>query len=66
MEIDSQAKASYVKVSDEQRELLIDLMEQNNGITLKEACKLVKLNYENAKVIWKVYKSSGRKHNIRV
>ena len=62
----TQAKASYVKVSDEQRELLIDMMEQNSGITLKDACQLLSLNYENGKVIWKVYKSSGRKYNIRV
>ena len=41
MNMPSQAKASYVKVSDDQRELLIDTMEQNSGITLKEACQLL-------------------------
>ena len=41
MAMATQAKASYVKVSDEQRELLIDMMEQNSGITLKDACQLL-------------------------
>ena len=54
---------SYDKVSDEQRELLIDLLSQNEHINIREASDLVQINYENAKSIWNIFKGQGRKHN---
>ena len=56
---------NYVRVSDEQRSLLIDLMSQNEHITIRDASNLLKINYESAKSIWTVFKRSGRKHNLK-
>ena len=55
----------YVRVSDEQRLLLIDLMSQNEHVTIRDASNLLKINYESAKSIWTVYKRFGRKHNLK-
>ena len=55
---------NYVKVSDDERELLIDLMEANDHITLKEACILLNLKYESAKAIWTIYRKNGRRHKL--
>ena len=56
---------AYVKVSDEQRALFIDLMTlecADYQITIRDAASLSLINYESAKSIWQVYKNSGRKH----
>ena len=48
----------YTKVTDEQRSLLIQLLESN--ITIKNAARRAGLKYENAKVIYRVYRKEGR------
>ena len=48
----------YTKVTNEQRELLINLLESN--ISIKNAARRAGLKYENAKVIYRVYKMEGR------
>ena len=60
----TQARA-YVKVSDEQRSILIDLMLQNEHITIREASDLLCMKFESAKSIWNVFRKQGRKHNIK-
>ena len=55
----------YVRVSDEQRSLLIDLMTQNEHITIRDASNLLQINYESAKSIWTVFKKQGRMHSLR-
>ena len=56
---------TYVKVSDEQRSILIDLMEQNEHITVRDAAALLNINYESTRAIWGIYKKQGRKHNLK-
>ena len=46
------AARCYIKVCEEQREILIDLMVQNESMTLREACDILNLNYESARAIW--------------
>ena len=48
----------YSKVPDEQRAKLIELINQN--MTIKDAAKQVKIKYENAKAIYRVYKNESR------
>ena len=48
----------YTKVTNAQRELLIQLLESN--ISIKHAARRAGLKYENAKVIYRVYKREGR------
>ena len=48
----------YTKVTDEQRSLLIRLLESN--ITIKNAARRAGLKYENAKVIYRIYRKEGR------
>ena len=55
----------YVRVSDEQRSLLINLMSQNEHVTIRDASNLLQINYESAKSIWTVFKRFGRKHNLK-
>jgi len=59
------AARKYVKVTDDQRSILIDVMEQSRGITLKDACELLQMNYESCKAIWTVYKKDGRKKSLK-
>ena len=58
-------KKSYVKVSNEQRDFLIDLLSQNEQISITEAANLVGINYESAKSIWNIFRKHGRKHNLK-
>ena len=60
-----QQKRNYTKVSDEKRSLLIDLMSQNDQMTLHDASNLVEINYECSKSIWSVFRSQGRKYNLK-
>ena len=55
----------YIRVSDEQRSTLIELMSQNDHITIRDASNLLQINYESAKSIWTVYKKEGRTHNLK-
>ena len=48
-----------MKVSDDQRAQLIDLLNQNQSIS--EAADQVGVNYENAKAIFRVYRLEKRK-----
>lgn len=48
----------YAKVPDEQRAKLIELINMN--MTIKDAAKIVKIKYENAKAIHRVYKNEQR------
>ena len=50
-------------MSDDQRSILIDLMSQNENLTIRDASQLLQIKYENAKAIWTAFKKSGRKHN---
>ena len=59
------AARKYVKVTDDQRSILIDVMELSSGITLKDACELLQMNYDNAKTIWSTYKQDGRKISLK-
>ena len=61
----AKTQRSYDKVSDEQREILIDLLSQNEHVNIREASDLLQINYESAKSIWKIFKRQGRKHNIK-
>ena len=47
----------YTKVTNEQRSLLIELLE--NNITIKTAARHAGLKYENAKRIYRVYTVEG-------
>ena len=58
-------KRTYNRVSDEQRSILIDLMSQNEHMSIKDASDLLSINYQNAKSIWNIYRSEGRKYNVR-
>lgn len=49
----------YTKVTNEQRSLLIELLE--NNITIKTAARQAGLKYENAKRIYRVYTVEGRR-----
>jgi len=49
---------NYEKVSDEKRQLLIDMIRQN--MTIKDAARLIDINYENAKAICRVYRREQR------
>ena len=59
------AARKYVKVSDDQRSMLIDLMHQNDHVTIRDASDLMNINYESAKAIWTIFKKQGRKHNLK-
>ena len=48
-----------MKVSDDQRAQLIDLLNQNQ--TISEAAEQVGVNYENAKAIFRVYRLEKRR-----
>ena len=50
-------------MSDDQRSILIDLMSQNENLTIRDASHLLQIKYENAKAIWTAFKKQGRKHN---
>ena len=52
-------KRSYTKVSDKQRIELIELLKQN--MSIKDAADFMGINYENAKVIYRVYRIENRK-----
>ena len=54
----------YVRVTEEQRQLLIDLMSQNEHLTIRDATDMLQIKYESAKAIWTVYKKQGRKHSL--
>ena len=58
-------KREYCKVTDEQRSILIDFIEQNEHISIREASDLLGLNYESSKSIWIIYRKQGRKYNIK-
>ena len=45
----------YVRVTEEQRQLLIDLMSQNEHLTIRDATDMLQIKYESAKAIWTVY-----------
>ena len=45
-------KRTYKKVSDDQRSMLIDLMSQSENLSVREAARLLNINYQNAKLIW--------------
>lgn len=49
---------TYAKVTDEKRQLLIDLIQKN--MTIKDAAKRVDVKYENAKAIYRVYRKEER------
>ena len=55
-EANIKSKRAYVKVSDEQRSILIDLMSQNEHITIREASDLLCMNFESAKSIWNIFR----------
>ena len=54
----------YLRVPEEQRQLLIDLMSQNEHLTIRDASDMLQIKYESAKAIWSVYKKQGRKHSL--
>ena len=58
-------KRGYMKVTDAQREVLIEVLLQNDHITLRDASNLVNLNYESAKAIWTIFRKEGRRHNMK-
>ena len=49
---------NYSKVSDELRQQLISMVNQN--MTIKDAARLVDIKYENAKAIYRVYRKEQR------
>ncbi len=49
---------NYLKVSDDLRQRLISLINQN--MTIKDAARLVDIKYENAKAIYRVYRKEKR------
>ena len=55
----------YVRVSDEQRSIIIDLMSQNEHLSIRECSDLLSINYESVKQIWTVFKKEGRKHKLK-
>ena len=52
------AKRAYAKVTDRQRAELLNLLQQN--ISIREASEQLGINYENAKVIYRVYRLENR------
>ena len=52
-------KRSYMKVSDEQRAQLLELLSQK--MTISDAAEQTGVNYENAKAIFRVYRLEKRK-----
>ena len=52
------AKRAYAKVTDRQRAELLNLLQQN--ISIREASEQMGINYENAKVIYRVYRLENR------
>ena len=52
-------KRSYMKVSDEQRAQLLNLLSQK--MTISDAAEQVGVKYENAKAIFRVYRLEKRK-----
>lgn len=50
----------YNVVSDEQRHALINLLLTENGLSLKKASEKVGIPYNNAKVIFRIYRKEGR------
>ena len=58
-------KRTYNKINDEQRSMLIEIMSQNEHISIKDASSLLSINYENAKRIWIIYRAEGRKHSLK-
>ena len=61
----STRQRSYVKVSDAQRQVLIELMLQNQNLTLRDASNITQVNYESAKAIWTVYRKQGRSQSLK-
>ena len=43
--------------------MLIDLMSQDEQMTIRDASDLLQLNYDSAKTIWATFKKEGRKYN---
>ena len=58
-------KKTYTKISDEQRSMLIEILSQNEHISIKDASSLLSINYVSARRIWATYKAENRKHNLR-
>lgn len=48
----------YARVNDELRQQLISLLDDN--MSIKDAAKQIGINYENAKVINRIYREEGR------
>ena len=65
MQATKKKQQQYNKVSNEQRDLLIDLLSQNDQIQITEAADLLSINYESAKSIWNILKKEGRKHKVK-
>ena len=53
-----------MRVSNEQRETLINLLESNPSLSLRNASEALSLNYESLRAIWNIYKRSGRRYAI--
>lgn len=49
-------KRRYVRVSEEQRVILVQTMVHNKHMTLLDACKIANLNFECARAIWNKHK----------
>ena len=52
------AVRKYARVNDELRQQLISLLDDN--MSIKDAAKQIGINYENAKVINRIYREEGR------
>ena len=49
---------TYVKVSDEQRRLVIDFMLQNENPSMRSASNFLDIKYDSVRTIWNSYKDS--------
>ena len=52
------AVRKYARINDELRQQLISLLD--NNMSIKDAAKQIGINYENAKVINRIYREEGR------
>jgi len=61
-------KRSYIKITNEKRKALIDVVFEK-GLKIKQAALLLDIPYENAKAIFRVYRNEERtekcKHRAR-
>ena len=48
----------YTKVNDEMRKILVKLISE--GKTIKEAANIINIKYENAKAIYRIYRTELR------